>query len=108
MEQREKLIELLAKSSAPYCVFCDALGSEECKECSEYHKLVMIEKQADYLLANGVVVLPCRCGECKHWGKHDDVDVAGETDKIKACEYAIWMVGENGYCVYGERKDGDE
>lgn len=48
-----------------------------------------------------------RCKDCKHWGKHD-VPVAGETDKVKACEWAIWMVGENGYCVYGERKDGDE
>lgn len=45
-----------------------------------------------------------RCRECRHWGKHD-VDVPGETDSIKACEWAIWMIGENGYCVYGERKE---
>lgn len=45
-----------------------------------------------------------RCKDCKHWGKYG-VSVAGETDNVKACEWAIWMVGENGYCVYGERKD---
>lgn len=45
-----------------------------------------------------------RCRECKHWGDHD-VEVPGETDKIKACGWAIWMVGENGFCVFGERRD---
>lgn len=45
-----------------------------------------------------------RCKDCKHWGKHDDVEVPGETDHVKACEWAFWMVGENGYCVYGERR----
>lgn len=48
-----------------------------------------------------------RCRECKHWGKHDDVYVPGETDKVKACECAFWMVGENGYCVYGERRNDE-
>lgn len=45
-----------------------------------------------------------RCRDCKHWGDHDDVEVPGETDKIKACGCAIWMIGENGYCSYGERR----
>lgn len=46
-----------------------------------------------------------RCKDCKHWGKHDDTEVPGETDHVKACEYAFWMVGENGYCVYGEWRE---
>ena len=41
-----------------------------------------------------------RCKDCKHW----DTGYGGETDTIKVCEYANYMVGENGYCVYGERK----
>ena len=39
------------------------------------------------------------CKDCKHWG----TGVAGETENVKCCEYGKYMVGENGYCVYGER-----
>lgn len=41
-----------------------------------------------------------RCKDCKHWG----TGVAGETDEVKCCEFGKYMVGANGYCVYGERK----
>jgi hypothetical protein len=41
-----------------------------------------------------------RCKDCKHWG----TGYGGETDSIKVCEYANYMVGRNGFCVYGERK----
>lgn len=44
-----------------------------------------------------------RCRDCKHWLK----DVAGCTDFVGRCEWANYMVGSVGYCVYGERKDGD-
>lgn len=44
-----------------------------------------------------------RCGNCKHWG----TGCAGETDRIKECEYAHYMTGANGYCVYGERREDD-
>lgn len=41
------------------------------------------------------------CKDCKHW-----VDgVAGCTECIKMCEYAHYMVGENGFCTYGEWSD---
>ena len=39
------------------------------------------------------------CKDCKHWG----TGVAGETENVKCCEYGRYMVGMNGYCVYGER-----
>lgn len=39
------------------------------------------------------------CKDCKHWG----TGVAGETEHVKCCEYGKYMVGENGYCVYGEK-----
>lgn len=45
-----------------------------------------------------------RCKDCKHWLK----DVAGCTDFVGRCELANYMVGAVGYCVYGERKDGDK
>lgn len=41
-----------------------------------------------------------RCRECKHWVK----DVAGCTDFVGRCDLANYMIGENGYCLYGERK----
>ena len=44
-----------------------------------------------------------RCKDCKHWFK----DVAGCTDFVGRCEWANYMVGAVGYCVYGERKDGE-
>ena len=40
------------------------------------------------------------CKDCKHWG----TGVAGETEYVKCCEYGKYMVGENGYCVYGEKR----
>ena len=44
-----------------------------------------------------------RCKDCKHWLK----DVAGCTDVVGRCEWANYMVGAVGYCVYGERKDNE-
>ena len=40
------------------------------------------------------------CKDCKHWG----TGVAGETENVKCCEYGKYMVGENGYCCYGEKR----
>ena len=40
------------------------------------------------------------CKDCIHWG----TGVAGETKNIKCCEYGKYMVGENGYCVYGVKE----
>lgn len=44
-----------------------------------------------------------RCRECIHWVG----DFPGATKYVKRCEWAGYMVGENGYCVYGERKEDD-
>ena len=40
------------------------------------------------------------CKDCKHWG----TGVPGETENVKCCEYGKYMVGMNGYCVYGEKR----
>lgn len=47
------------------------------------------------------VVPVVRCKDCKNWG----TGVVGETERIKCCKYGGYMVGENGYCVYGEKKE---
>ena len=44
-----------------------------------------------------------RCRECKHWLK----DVTVCSGFVGRCDFANYMVGANGYCSYGERKDGD-
>ena len=41
-----------------------------------------------------------RCKDCKHWLK----DVPGCTDFVGRCEWANYMIGAVGYCVYGERR----
>ena len=44
-----------------------------------------------------------RCKDCKHW-KH--FEHLGCTDFVKVCGLANYMIEQNGYCLYGERKDG--
>lgn len=44
-----------------------------------------------------------RCKDCKYWSD----GVAGCTDHVKMCKIGFYMVGENGYCVYGERKNNE-
>ena len=80
---REKLIELLESSP-----FLDVLGG-----------LSYYEEAADHLIANGVTI-PVRCKDCKHWKD----GAAGCTDKVKCCDIGFYMIGENGYCSFGERR----
>lgn len=54
--------------------------------------------------AADVVEVPCRCKDCKHWM---DFPNCGCTDFVKVCALAEYMIGANGYCLYGERKDGE-
>lgn len=42
-----------------------------------------------------------RCKECEHWSDC----VPGCTDHVKCCKIGFYMVGANGYCVFGERKN---
>ena len=43
------------------------------------------------------------CKDCKHWLK----DVPGCTDFVGRCEWANYMIGAVGYCVYGESRIGN-
>ena len=40
------------------------------------------------------------CKDCKHW-----INDYPYSNIVKKCELAGYMVGEKGYCVYGERKE---
>ena len=46
------------------------------------------------------VVPVVHCKDCKQWG----CGLPMETDSVKCCGVGGYMVGKNGYCVYGERK----
>lgn len=54
--------------------------------------------------AADVVEVSCRCKDCKHWM---DFPNCGCTDFVKVCALAEYMIGANGYCLYGERMDGE-
>jgi hypothetical protein len=85
MGMREKLIELIRKA--------DKEDNESLTQ--DVHYAFM----ADFLISNGVTI-PVRCKDCKHWAD----GVNGCTEHVKCCKIGFYMVGENGYCVYGERR----
>lgn len=86
MEQREKLIELLDKLDV-----CDDWRNNE--------------TIADLLIANGVVVLPCRCGECEHWSRNVGVSLNSPTGHCRINQDEMLY---SDFCSYGKRKGGDE
>ena len=92
MEQREKLIELIKTAF-------ENQENDKCQGCDVYDCAKCVSVYiADYLTANGVVVLPCRCGECMHRRPSDNW-----------CAVMGWFChSDDGYCNCAERKGGDE
>ena len=43
-----------------------------------------------------------RCKDCKHWKHFAHLSC---TDFVKVCGLANYMIGANGYCLYGERRE---
>ena len=70
---------------------------QSCKKCAEEHEQLArwLEELKQYRDMNIV-----HCKDCKHWGR----GIAGETENVKCCEYGKYMVGDNGYCCYGEKE----
>lgn len=61
MTERERLIELLKHNNCSSPMLCDPnCKYAELQRCYE-------ERTADYLLANGVNVLPCKVGDMVYW-----------------------------------------
>lgn len=56
------------------------------------------EEMAEYLTYKDVVVLPCRCRDCKHW-----LSWSKECDYLSPFPDRI-ETGENCYCSFAERK----
>lgn len=76
------------------------------RKASYDKKLVKLEMEAFFEYLNNrptIDAVPVvRCKDCKHWKS-----CSGATEHVKCCEWAGYMVGENGYCVYGEVKEHD-
>lgn len=81
MTQREKLIELIMVS----------VGG-----CARHWAEVI----ADYLLENGVVVLPCRCGECEY---HE----LEEPGMVYCSRVVGGWVSNGDFCSGAKRKGGE-
>ena len=73
---------------------------ENCKTCES--GCLWRKKVSDAPTVDAVEVV--RCKDCKHW-KH--IAHVGCSDFAKVCMLANYMIGANGYCLYGERKDND-
>lgn len=65
-----------------------------CEEVAEVRKFIENAPTVD-------AVEVVRCKDCKHWKD----GVSGCTDYAKCCDIGYYMVGENGYCCYGERQE---
>lgn len=72
-----------------------------------WHKTFVCEEPGDFRKAIenapsvDAVEVPCRCKDCKYWKHFANV---GCTDFAKVCTLANYMIGANGYCLYGERR----
>lgn len=56
---------------------------------------------------DGFRVVPAvRCKDCKHWNKTGKyyIDGARECEHLRGCV----LTTSDGYCCYGERKDGEQ
>ena len=80
------------------CRFCNEHCGDEPCEPSECKWMIAIDAEHS---VNAVEVV--RCKDCKHWLK----DFVGCTEHIGRCEWAGYMVGANGFCNYGERREDD-
>ena len=83
---------------------CEKLGEyEDAEEQGLLLRLPAPLNGVDSFSLNGKEIwqrIPCNCKDCSHW-----VDgCAGCTEHVKLCDVGHYMVGENGYCLYAEKK----
>lgn len=92
--------DLISKSKLieSYCE--DNCGERRCRDA--FDRCIFISHVLEQPTVEAVPVV--RCKNCTRWG----TGVAGETEHVKCCEFGKYMVGENGYCVYGELRSKTE
>lgn len=91
-DQRERLVELIAVSSLAKCP----------------------EMLADLLLANGVVLIPCRCRECASCPTDEKYNIYEQAVPCPMWEDgdsgwgACWHGELDGFCYKANKKGGDD
>ena len=96
-EMRGKANHLWGSSIADTkCMLLDAANTIE--ELSNKLARANMDRSEKYYNMDLVDVI--RCKDCKQWG----TGFPAETESVKFCKYAGYMVIANGYCVYGEKK----
>lgn len=80
MPEREKLIELL---------------NDGCNSCEKAGDKSITEFLADYLLENGVTILPCKAGDILYsiWEDDDGNLQIDETEIVDVSIHKIWVNG---------------
>ena len=96
-----ELIDRKALANEDPCEHCHYKGARCVYTCGEngYAEHAIWRTIDDAPTIDAVPII--RCKDCKYWGNPLNWDgrIFGE------CEWLGWFVGENGYCMYGERKD---
>lgn len=88
-----------------HCHFIDRIDDaeqEEIEKLKHDNKVIcgIIRNSEDTEEQGLLVKIDCHCKDCVHWSDM----VAGATEHVKLCTIGGYMVGHNGYCVYGEKK----
>ena len=97
---RDRLIELLDKQSCPSPLLCD-------KNCKYAHlQTCYAERVADYLLANGVIVPPCKMGDKVFYVNEVCDENANEYLDISAGEVISFSMQKEGLWMYCRYEDG--
>lgn len=64
----------------------------------------MADKNKELWIKDPDLVKVVRCKNCKNWTDA----VRGCTDHVKFCSIGYYMITENGYCYFGERKEDEQ
>ena len=67
----------------------------------DYWNLIQILTNINLMIPVELDIVHCK--DCKHWV----TVLEGKTTNIKCCKYAGYLVGANGYCVYGEKENAE-
>lgn len=79
----------------------EKIGEDRYRFNADYKRIWQKLMEYEDAEEKGLIVRPeCHCKDCIYWADR----CAGCTDRVKLCVLGGYMVGENGYCVYAEKK----
>lgn len=105
--EREATIKRIKEA---YCVGCNSYNGVRCRACGTGDAIDIIE---DAPTVDAVIVT--RCKDCKHFKNYGKTSLLIDGKNIKAgwCHRRArydeeYRMPPDGFCSYGERKDGGE